>query len=97
MDAFLLAKMSSHPQRNQIANEDTVEKIVRKRSLEGMFSTNLQLEPCRRLMLVRDICSTNDRSVCRADVAFKSRCRFFLPPERDERGRQWWDAAEKTQ
>jgi hypothetical protein len=63
MDAFLLAKMSSHPQRNQIANEDTVEKIVRKRSLEGMLSANLQLDPCRRLMLLGGICLTNDRSV----------------------------------
>jgi len=49
--------------RNQIANEDAVEKIVRKRSLE----------------------------------AFKSRCQFFLPPASDERGRQWWNAAENTQ
>lgn len=66
-------------QRNQVYNELAVEAIVRQRSLDGMSDPNQS-----RLAL-------EDLTVLL--VAFRSRCKYFVPPLSDVEARKWWGSA----
>lgn len=72
-------------QAEQLANEEFIEPILRKRSLSGELSPFPSF-PIRAKL---------DEST-QADLsAFKSRCPYFAPPSAANNSeRQWWDLAE---
>lgn len=63
---------------NQLGNEESIEAIIRKRTLDGEFRL---IQPNRGDVLMRRL-------------AFRSRCPFFVPAASDAVGRGWWDLAE---
>lgn len=80
MHVFVLNAHST--QRNQINNELTVERIIRQRSLEGIPEKPPASTPPKA-----------DDGL--ATTVFKSRCKFFEPPQSDAEARQWWDGVHR--